>query len=94
MTRIDNRKKLLDFSEVILTVPNSFIMNDELASLNELSMQSFLQDLILVYAIKDRYNNSQIIAGKFANIRLSESSCSEMKMKLVQIDNQGKFIQL
>ena len=92
--RIDNRKKLLDFSEVILTVPNSFIMNDELASLNELSMQSFLQDLILVYAIKDKYNNSQIIAGKFANIRLSESSCSEMKMKLVQIDNQGKFIQL
>jgi hypothetical protein len=94
VTRIEDRKKLLDFSEVILTVPNSFLKEDESLNLNELSKLSFLQDLILISAIKKNNGNSQIIAGQFGNIRYSQNTCSDMQTNLVQIDNQGSFNQL
>ena len=89
VTRIEDRKKLLDFSEVILTVPNSFLKADESLNLDELSKLSFLQDLILISAIKKNDGNSQIIAGQFANIRFSQNSCSDMQMNLVKINNLG-----
>jgi hypothetical protein len=89
VTRIEDRKKLLDFSEVILTVPNSFLKGDESSNLDELSKLSFLQDLILISAIKKNNGNSQIIAGQFANIRFSQNTCSDMKANLVKIDNLG-----
>ena len=89
VTRIEDRKKLLDFSEVILTVPNSFLKADESLNLDELSKLSFLQDLILISAIKKNNGNSQIIAGQFANIRFSQNSCSDMQMNLVKINNLG-----
>ena len=94
VTRIEDRKKLLDFSEVILTVPNSFLKADESSNLDELSKLSFLQDLILISAIKKNNGNSQIIAGRFGNIRYSQNTCSDMQTNLVQIDNQGSFNQL
>jgi len=94
VTRIDDRKKLLDFSKVILTVPNSFLKEDKSLNLDELSKLSFLQDLILISAIKKNNGNSQIIAGQFANIRFSQNTCSNMQTNLVQIDNQGRFSQL
>ena len=94
VTRIEDRKKLLDFSNVILTVPNSFLYNDKSTNLNELSKLSFLQDLILISAIKKNNVNSQKIAGSFANIRFSQNSCSDMSMNLVQIDSLGRFNQL
>ena len=93
VTRIEDRKKLLDFSEVILAVPNSFLKEDESLNLDELSKLSFLQDLILISAIKKNNGNSQIIAGQFANIRFSQNTCSDMQTNLVEIDNLG-FIQL
>ena len=94
VTRIEDRKKLLDFSEVILTVPNSFLKEDESLNLNELSKLSFLQDLILISAIKKNNGNSQIIAGQFGNIRYSQNTCSDMQTILVQINNQGSFNRL
>ena len=94
VTRIDDGKKLLDFSKVILTVPNSFLKEDKSLNLDELSKLSFLQDLILISAIKKNNGNSQIIAGQFANIRFSQSTCSDMQTNLVQIDNLGGFSQL
>ena len=94
VTRIQNRKKLLDFSEVILTVPNSFLIDNESLNLDELTKLSFLQDLILISAINKNNGNSQVIAGRFANIRYSQSTCSDMQMNLVQIDSQGRFNQL
>ena len=94
ITRIYDRKKLLDFSKVILTVPNSFLKKDKSLNLDELSKLSFLQDLILISAIKKNNGNSQIIAGQFANIRFSQNTCSNMQANLVQIDNQGRFSQL
>ena len=94
VTRIEDRKKLLDFSNVILTVPNSFLYNDKSTNLNELSKLSFLQDLIIISAIKKNNVNSQKIAGSFANIRFSQNSCSDMSMNLVQIDSLGRFNQL
>ena len=93
VTRIEDRKKLLDFSEVILTVPNSFLKENESLNLDELSKLSFLQDLILISAIKKNNGNSQIIAGQFANIRFSQNTCSDMQTNLVKIDNLG-FSQL
>ena len=93
VTRIEDRKKLLDFSKVILTVPNSFLKEDESLNLDELSKLSFLQDLILISAIKKNNSNSQIIAGQFANIRFSQNTCSDMQTNLVTIDNLG-FSQL
>ena len=93
VTRIEDRKKLLDFSKVILTVPNSFLKEDESLNLDELSKLSFLQDLILISAIKKNNGNSQIIAGQFANIRFSQNTCSDMQTNLVKIDNLG-FSQL
>ena len=94
VTRVDDRKKLLDFSEVILTVPNSFLREDESLNLDELSKLSFLQDLILISAIKKNNGASQIIAGQFANIRFSQNTCSDMQTNLVQVNNLGGFIQL
>ena len=91
VTKIEDRKKLLDFSDVILTVPNSFIRNDS-TNLDELSKLSFLQDLIIISAIQKNNGNSQIIEGKFANIRYSQNTCSDMSMQLVKIDNLGRFI--
>ena len=93
ITRIEDRKKLLDFSEVILAVPNSFLKEDESLNLDELTKLSFLQDLILISAIKKNNGNSQIIAGHFANIRFSQNTCSDMQTNLVKIDNLG-FSQL
>ena len=93
VTRIVDRKKLLDFSEFILAVPNSFI-EDDLSDLNELAKLSFLQDLLLISAIKKDNENSQMIIGKFANIRYSQNSCSDMDMAVVKIDSQGKFNRL
>ena len=93
VTRIEDRKKLLDFSEVILAVPNSFLKENESLNLDELSKLSFLQDLILISAIKKNNGNSQIIAGQFANIRFSQNTCSDMQTNLVKIDNLG-FSQL
>ena len=90
VTKIEDRKKLLDFSDVILTVPNSFIRNDS-TNLDELSKLSFLQDLIIISAIQKNNGNSQIIEGKFANIRYSQNTCSDMSMQLVKIDNLGRF---
>ena len=90
ITGIEDRKKLLDFSEVILAVPNSFIEDDS-SDLNELAKLSFLQDLLLISAIKKDNGNSQMIAGKFANIRYSQNTCSDMDMTMVKIDNQGRF---
>ena len=89
VTRIEDRKKLLDFSEVILAVPNSFLKGDESLNLDELSKLSFLQDLILISAIKKNNGNSQLIAGQFANIRFSQNTCSDMKTNLVKIENLG-----
>jgi len=94
VTGIDNRKKLLDFSKVILTVPNSFLKEDKSFNLDELSKLSFLQDLILISAIKKNNGNSQMMAGQFANIRFSQNTCSNMQANLVQIDNLGRFSQL
>ena len=79
--------------EVILTVPNSFLKENESLNLDELSKLSFLQDLILISAIKKNNGNSQIIAGQFANIRFSQNTCSDMQTNLVKIDNLG-FSQL
>ena len=93
VTRIEDRKKLLDFSKVILTVPNSFLREDESLNLDELSKLSFLQDLILISAIKKNNGSSQIIAGQFANIRFSQNTCSDMQTNLVKINNLG-FTQL
>ena len=93
VTSIEDRKKLLDFSEVILAVPNSFLKENESLNLDELSKLSFLQDLILISAIKKNNGNSQIIAGQFANIRFSQNTCSDMQTNLVKIDNLG-FSQL
>ena len=67
--RIENRKKLLDFSNVILSAPNAFIEGDEIANLNELSNTSFLQDLIIISAIEKIGKNSLVFAGSFANVR-------------------------
>ena len=94
VTRIEDRRKLLDFSEVILAVPNSFLKNDVSLNLDELSKLSFLQDLILISAIKKNNGNSQIIAGQFGNIRYSQNTCSDMQTILVQINNQGGFNRL
>ena len=94
VTRIDDRKKLLDFSKVILAVPNSFLKEDNSLNLDELSKLSFLQDLILISAIKKNNGNSQIIAGQFANIRFSQNTCSDMQTNLVKINNLGGFSQL
>ncbi len=94
VTKIEDRKKLLDFSNLILTVPNSFVSEDEAPNLDELSKLSFLQDLIIISAIKRNNGNSQIIAGSFANIRFSENACSDMSMNLVKIDSLGRFNQL
>ena len=94
VTKVEDRKKLLDFSKVILTVPNSFIKEDKSINLNELSKISFLQDLVIVSAIEKNNGNSQIIVGNFANIRYSQSTCSDMNMSLVQIDDLGRFNQL
>ena len=94
VTRIEDRKKLLDFSEVILAVPNSFLKADKSLNLDELSKLSFLHDLILISAIKKNNGNSQVIAGKFGNIRYSQNTCSDIQTNLVQIDNQGGFSQL
>lgn len=91
---IENRKKLLDFSNVILSVPNAFIEGEEIANLNELSNTSFLQDLIIISAIEKIGKNSLVFAGSFANVRFSQSSCSDMNLNLVQIDNQGEFKEL
>ena len=93
VTRIEDRKKLLDFSDVILAVPNSFLKENESLNLDELTKLSFLQDLILISAIKKNNGNSQIIAGQFANIRFSQNTCSDMQTNLVKIDNLG-FSQL
>ena len=93
VTRVDDRKKLLDFSKVILTVPNSFLKEDKSLNLDELSKLSFLQDLIIISAIKKNNVNSQIIAGQFANIRFSQNTCSDMRTNLVQIDSLGRFSQ-
>ena len=82
VTRIEDRKKLLDFSEVILAVPNSFLKENESLNLDELSKLSFLKDLILISAIKKNNVNSQIIAGQFANIRFSQNTCSDMQTNL------------
>ena len=90
VTGIKDKKKLLDFSEVIIAVPNSFIENDS-SDLDELSKMSFLQDLLLISAIKKVNGNSQMIGGKFANIRYSQNTCSDMDMTMVKIDNQGRF---
>ena len=90
---LEDRKKLLDFSNVILTVPNSFLQEGNLENLDELTKLSFLQDLILISAIKKNNGNSQIIAGQFANIRFSQNTCSDMQTNLVKIDNLG-FSQL
>ena len=94
VTKIEDRKKLLDFSNLILTVPNSFVSENEAPNLNELSKLSFLQDLIIISAIKKNNGNSQIIAGSFANIRYTENACSDMSMNLVKIDSLGRFNQL
>ncbi len=94
VTRIEDRKKLLDFSEVILAVPNSFLREDESLNLDELSKLSFLQDLVLISAIKKNNGNSRIIAGQFANIRFSQNTCSDMQTNLVQINDLGGFNQL
>ena len=94
VTRIEDRKKLLDFSKVILTVPNSFLREDESLNLDELSKLSFLQDLILISAIKKNNGKSQVIAGQFANIRYSQNTCSDMQTNLVKINDQGEFSQL
>ena len=94
VTRIEDKKKLLDFSEVILAVPNSFLRKDKSLNLDELSKLSFLHDLILIYAIKKNNGNSQLIAGKFGNIRYSQNTCSDIQTNLVQIDNQGGFTRL
>ena len=93
VTRIEDRKKLLDFSEVILAVPNSFLKKDDSLNLDELSKLSFLQDLILISAIKKNNGNSQRITGQFANIRFSQNTCSDMQTNLVKINNLG-FSQL
>jgi len=90
ITGIEDRKKLLDFTDVILTVPNSFLGNDS-SNLDELSKLSFLQDLIIIAAIKKSNGNSQIVVGKFANIRYSQNTCSDLDMSLVKIDNLGRF---
>ena len=63
-------------------------------NLDELSKLSFLQDLILISAIKKNNGASQIIAGQFANIRFSQNTCSDMQANLVQVNNLGGFIQL
>lgn len=94
VTKIEDRKKLLDFSNLILTVPNSFVSEDEASNLNELSKLSFLQDLIIISAIRRNNGNSQIIVGNFANIRFSENTCSDMSMNLVKVDSLGRFNQL
>jgi len=91
---IEDRKKLLDFFQVILTVPNSFLKEDESLNLDELSKLSFLQDSILIYAIKNSNGRPQLIAGKFADVRYSQSSCSEMRLNIVRIDSNGSFIKL
>ena len=94
ITSLEDRKKLLDFSNVILTVPNSFLQEDNFENLNELSKLSFLQDLVLISAIKKNNGISQTIAGRFANIRLSQNTCSDIQANLVQINNLGGFTQL
>ena len=94
ITGLEDRKKLLDFSDVILTVPNSFLQEDNFENLNELSKLSFLQDLVLISAIKKNDGISQTIAGRFANIRLSQNTCSDIQANLVQINNLGGFTQL
>ena len=91
---LEDRKKLLDFSNVILTVPNSFLQEDSFENLNELSKLSFLQDLVLISAIKKNNGISQTIAGRFANIRLSQNTCSDIQANLVHINNLGGFTQL
>ena len=91
---IEDRKKLLDFFQVILTVPNSFLKEDESLNLDELSKLSFLQDSILISAIKNSNGRPQLIAGKFADVRYSQSSCSEMRLNIVRIDSNGIFIKL
>jgi hypothetical protein len=93
VTSIDDRKKLLDFSEVIVAVPNSFLKEAESLNLGELSKLSFLQDLILISAIKKNNGNSQTVVGQFANIRYSQNTCSDMETNLVKIDSL-KFSQL
>ena len=93
VTRIEDRKKLLDFSQVILAVPNSFLKEDKSLNLDELSKLSFLQDLILISAIRKNNGNSQIIVGQFANIRYSQNTCSDMQTNLVRIEDLG-FSQL
>ena len=55
---IDDRKKLVDFSNLLLTVPNSFTEENNSSNLEELSKISFLQDLIIVSAFKK--NNGKI----------------------------------
>lgn len=89
--KIDDRKKLLDFSNLLLTVPNSFTEENNSSNLDELSKISFLQDLIIVSAFKKNNGKSQTILGKFGNIRYSQSTCSDIDLNLVRIDAQGKF---
>ena len=88
------RRLQIDFSNVILSVPNAFIEGEEIANLNELSNTSFLQDLIIISAIEKIGKNSLAFAGSFANVRFSQSSGSDMNLNLVQIDNQGEFKEL
>lgn len=90
---IEDRKKLLDFSNVIIAVPNSFLYENKEDSIDlyELTKLSFLQDLLIISAIKKKEGNSQNISGNFANIRYSQNTCSDMNMNIVQIDNLGRF---
>ena len=92
--RIEDRKKLLDFSDLILSVPNSFIEQSNSINLDKLSKISFLKDLIIISALEKNGFKSQMIVGEFGNIRYSQSTCSDMSMNLVKIDNKGRFIKL
>ena len=84
----------MDFSELNLSVPNSFIKQTNSTNLDKLSKISFLKDLIIISALEKNGFKSQIIIGEFGNIRYSQNSCSDMSMNLVKIDDKGRFIKL
>ena len=89
--KIEDRRKLLDFSDIVVTVPNSFMKDKNYSNLDELSKLSFLNDLIIISAMKKKNLSSQNINGRFANIRYVQNSCSDMSMDVVKINDLGDF---
>ena len=86
---ICGKENLVDALQVISNWEN--YIPTPLINLDELSKLSFLNDLIIISAMKKKNLGSQNINGRFANIRYVQNSCSDMSMDVVKINDLGDF---